>query len=168
MNCGASAIVPLHELRLRTALWDLYQGQGKYAEAFKQLCEGGTVERGIDELQKVIASPQEFMDKHFPNGSSNKAEYKYWRQCVMGALAFAFSKFQAQESTHEARFQKIEAFLDNCLPTQYESNGVRSRLHFFRGIAHEANYQLELAAPEYELAVNRFIKRAEKELANPQ
>jgi hypothetical protein len=38
----------------------------------------------------------------------------------------------------------------------------------FRGIAHESDFQIDVAAAEYERSVSHLIKRAERELAKPQ
>jgi hypothetical protein len=154
-------------IRLRTALWDRYQAQGKYDEAFRELREDGIVERGIAAITAATENQEHFVQQHFPKGKDSAA-YKYWQQCAMGALAYAYASFQEHQPEYEQRLDTVEAFLDHRLKQAgYACNGVRARLQYFRGIAHETNYEMDAAAAAYERAVNHFISRAERELADP-
>jgi hypothetical protein len=157
---------PLHQLRLRTALWDHFYILGDYARASRELREGGIVDQAVAHLERSIADPDQFLQKNFPDGKDRVA-YRYWRQCAMGALALAHSGFQEHEPGHGKRLLDVASFIDDCLArAEYTCNGVRARLHFFRGIVFEADYQLDASAAEYERAVSCLISRAERKLAD--
>jgi hypothetical protein len=159
----------LHQLRLRTALWDRYFTQGDYDAAHRELCKDGIVEKAIAKLEASVIDPDAFLNQNFPGNGKVTPTYRYWRQCVMGALAFAYSRFLIHESDYEERLNMVATFLDTCLSKPgYTCNGVRARLHYFRGIIYETNYEMDSASAQYELSVSHLISRAERKLANPR
>lgn len=87
----------------------------------------------------------------------------------MAILAHGFSAFQLGELGSAEILSQVERFLNECLKKalKYESNGARARLHYFRGIIHEANYEMRNATQAYDRSLQFCIARATKKLANP-
>jgi hypothetical protein len=163
----------LHELRIRTIVWDAYQGCGKYQLAAERLRERDFVVRAVNQIHESKMNPGSslaaFRQSIEQQSERKKPEYRFWRQCAMDALATRFPLFQLQEPGAEEIMRTVGMFLHECLgKLDYADNGARARLHFFRGIIYESNYQMEHATEQYDLSLSYCIARAVKKLLKPQ
>jgi hypothetical protein len=167
-NRRRTAGCTLHELRVYTLVWDAHQARGEYKIAAERLHDGDVIHRAIQHLHNATTNPDLFI-KDFEQLKDKRFAYTVWRQRTMGVLAHAFSEFQFHKSGTEEHLRSVELFLDECLGRlTYPSNGSRARLHFFRGIICETNYEMDRAMAEYDRSLKFCIARAKHRLAHPK
>jgi tetratricopeptide (TPR) repeat protein len=147
-------------LRLRThsLCWEVFDALGESGRAFSFLREDDIDRTCLQLIELANKRPEEFRREQFPSGGSKTERrqiYRLWRQRIFVVMAAGMTAYRDQLLLRADHIlNEANTFVYKCLiPSGFECNGTRARLHFFLGLLSQRRHLLAAAANHFDKAL---------------